>query len=489
MDDTQEMVLARNPAAVARPSTCRTSNGQLEVVRNRPFEAPPMLRLLESWASLPTLSQVSMDIGRLIAESRRRRCPLALIYLDLDGFRSLSAAHGRALADDVIQFAASKVRHVNSPNAVIMRRGIDGFVMVITELPGAADTAASIQQILDAIAVPRHLGEGTLRVTASAGIAMFPKDGEDVATLSRNARAALRESKATRPGGLRFHSQNVAVIAKRRLRLEMDLRGAIENNELTLHYQPQFEVATGAVCGVEVLTRWFRSDGSAVEPGIFIPLAEQTRLIGQLGTWVLQHACTTARDWKSSHTKLLMLCVNVSPLQIDENFAAKIRLALQLTGFPASQLELEITESALVSNTSVIVKCFRQLKEIGVRIAIDDFGTGYSSLNYLSRLPVDRLKLDKSLVHNLTTRWRDVAILRSIIGLGKELGVTVIAEGVETEQQFKVLKELGCQQVQGYLLARPVAPQDALALLEKRWGMRHASGAATHAVLERSHEV
>ena len=274
---------------------------------------------------------------------------------------------------------------------------------------------------------------------------------------------------------------NVVQAAQRRLRLETCLRRAIENDELTLYYQPQFEVRNGAACGVEVLARWFRRDGTVVEPCVFIPVAEETQLIGALGSWVLQEACKTVRQWRTHAMKSLTLCVNVSTHQIDETLASIVQRAIERTGFPASRLELEITESALMGNAEVIIDCFQQLKEIGVRIAIDDFGTGYSSLSYLSRLPVDRLKLDKSLVHNLSRQWKDVAILRSVIALGKELGIAVIAEGVETEQQFQTLEELGCQQVQGYLLARPAPQNVAHATLTRRWGTRKTP--STYAIL------
>lgn len=287
------------------------------------------------------------------------------------------------------------------------------------------------------------------------------------------ARAAARESKAKHPGALRFHSGNVTVLAKRRLLLETDLRRAIENNELTLFFQPQFDIADGHACGVEALARWFRSDGSVVEPRTFIPLAEKTHVIGALGAWVLKQACETVKVWRTQRSDPVTLCVNVSAHQINKTFAKEVERSLKGTGFPSKQLELEITESALISDAHAIIECFRHLKAMGVRIAIDDFGTGYSSLNYLSRLPVDRLKLDKSLVHNLTTQWKDVAIARAVIELGKELGIAVIAEGVETERQFQVLKDLGCLQVQGYLLARPTSQEKVRAMIERPWGGRN----------------
>jgi diguanylate cyclase (GGDEF)-like protein len=418
---------------------------------------------------LPTLARVSRQVGRLIAAARRNGHELALISLDLDGLCLVSEAYGRAEADAAIKRAASILRAVAPPHSVIARNGTDGFVVVFINPPNAA---TGVQQILDAIAAPRDDGGKALRITASAGVAMFPGDGDDVDTLSRNAFAAMRESSGKCRGALRFHSGNAALRAQRRLSLETDLRRAIETDALTLYYQPQFEVDSGVACGVEVLARWFRRDGTAVEPSIFIPLAEQTQLIGALGSWVLQEACKTVRQWPLRAAEPLTLSVNVSSRQIDEHFAAVVQRAIERTGFAAQQLELEITESALIGNAETILECLRQLKEIGVKIAIDDFGTGYSGLSYLSRLPVDRLKLDKSLIHNLTSQWKDVAILRSIIALAKELGVAVIAEGVETEQQFQVLKQLGCAQVQGYLLARPAPPNAAHEILTRRWGAR-----------------
>jgi diguanylate cyclase (GGDEF)-like protein len=408
----------------------------------------------------------------LIDEANRQRRTLAFVSFDLDGFRLLRETIGQTKGDELIKRAAHIVKTISSPDAAVARHGTDGFIVVFTGFVSGAEAAVCVQQILAAIAVPCLVGGETLRITASAGVAMYPRDGTDLDTLSGKARGAARESKTKCPGALRFHSGNVTVLAKRRLRLEMDLRHAIENKELTLFFQPQFDVADGHMCGVEALTRWFRSDGSVVEPRTFIPLAEKTHVISELGAWVLKQACETVNAWRTRGSEPVTLCVNVSAHQINESFAKGVHRVLRSTGFPAKQLELEITESALISDAHTIIECFRRLKTMGARIAIDDFGTGYSSLNYLSRLPVDRLKLDKSLVHNLTTQWKDVAIARAVIELGKELGMGVIAEGVETEKQFLILKSLGCLQVQGYLLARPSSHNAARAMIGRPWGSR-----------------
>jgi diguanylate cyclase (GGDEF)-like protein len=437
---------------------------------------------------LPTLRQMTARLTCLIAEVRRTHRTFALVAINLDGFLLFRETYGHSLGDDMLKRAAAVVLGAPCPDVIVAHDGPDGFMVALIGLKNSAATVVCVQQILDAIAMPRNIGGETLRVYASAGIAVFPKDGEDTETLSRNAWGAMRESNDKWGGALRFHSENAAVIAKRRLRLEMDLRCAIDNKELTLYYQPQFEVSNGRASGVEALARWFRAGGVTVEPAVFIPLAERTRMIGALGSWVLEEACKTVYRWPTRGPGPVTLCVNVSPHQLDRALVAAVERALELSGFPAKHLELEITESALVSNANAVIECLRQLKTLGIRIAIDDFGTGYSSLSYLSRLPLDRLKVDKSLIHNLATRWKDVAILASIIGLGRELGLEVIAEGVETEQQFQVLKQLGCPQVQGYLLARPAPQEEAQNMLAGGWAAPHALAAFLKpAVTENAH--
>jgi diguanylate cyclase (GGDEF)-like protein len=481
MDDCVESNLGKGtlPAAVL---PLRVTHDIERLPANRPVSGAKMAELTRrsigapcaepnSLMGLPQFAQLSAVIGPLLTEAQRLHRTFALVCFDLDGFRLICETFGQAQGDAVLQRVAAIVKTRARPNAIVSRHGTDGFIVALTDSASAAGTAGCVQQILDEIAAPFVIGEEILRITASAGIALFPRDGTDVDTLSRNARCAARESKARCPGALRFHSGNVTVLAKRRLRLEMDLCRAIENHELTLLFQPQFNVADGRACGVEALARWTKHDGTQVEPRIFIPLAEKSQMIRALGAWVVNEACQVVSR-QTQGLEPVTLCVNVSPHQINRTFAKDLQRILKHTGFPAERLELEITENALISNTHSIIECFRQLKAMGIRIAIDDFGTGYSSLHYLSRLPVDRLKLDKSLVHNLPTRWKDVAIVRAIVELGRELGIAVIAEGVETEQQFQVLKSLGCLQVQGYLLARPTSQQEAFSMIERRWGSR-----------------
>jgi EAL domain-containing protein (putative c-di-GMP-specific phosphodiesterase class I) len=262
------------------------------------------------------------------------------------------------------------------------------------------------------------------------------------------------------------------------LLLERDLAAALRLRTLRVEYQPQFDLSSGRGCGVEALARWVRSTGELIAPSIFIRLAERSGQIRALGEWVLKAACATAGAWCSRPGHLTTLSVNVSALQIDEKFCEVIERTLKHTGFPARQLELEITESALMANPALSIDYLKAWKQLGVRIAMDDFGIGYSSLSSLSRLPVDRLKLDRSLIHRMTLDRKSAAVMRLIVSLGAELDMEVIAEGVETEEQLRILMDLGCPQVQGYLLSRPMPADQAQAALGRTWGNRPIPPAA-----------
>jgi EAL domain-containing protein (putative c-di-GMP-specific phosphodiesterase class I) len=275
-------------------------------------------------------------------------------------------------------------------------------------------------------------------------------------------------------GTLDFSPQcsNVQPLMDSSFELELDLAEALRLRALRVEYQPQFDLASGRGCGVEALARWVRSTGEIMAPSVFIRVAERAGMIHTLGAWVLHSACATASIWCSRTAQPTTLSVNVSALQIDEEFCAVIEETLKQTDFPAKQLELEITESALMANPARSIEYLKAWKRLGVRIAMDDFGTGYANLSFLSRLPVDRLKLDRSLVQRMTLDRKSAAVVRLIVSLGAELDMEVIAEGVETEEQLQMLTDLGCQQAQGYLLGRPMVAEQVQALLGKTWGNR-----------------
>jgi EAL domain-containing protein (putative c-di-GMP-specific phosphodiesterase class I) len=264
--------------------------------------------------------------------------------------------------------------------------------------------------------------------------------------------------------------------------LEARLIAAVRRRELKVHFQPQYDVDSGQGFGVEALARWTLPDGADISPTVFIPMAERISIIRRLGAWVLGQACETVARWGRLGGQRPTLSVNVSTHQMDERFCGVIDRILKTTGLPPGQLELEITESAIIADTELAIACCEEWRTLGVHIALDDFGTGYSSLNYLARLPVDRVKLDKSFAERTTFEKKTAAIVRSLLALGKEMGVAVLVEGVETEQQFALLERLGCRQVQGYLLAKPCPAAEARALLLIPWGTRF--GAISRSPLE-----
>jgi diguanylate cyclase (GGDEF)-like protein len=426
----------------------------------------------DTLTGLPNLTQLGRLVTRAIERSASGR-RFAVVSLNLDRFRFASEVVGRNGADLILKQTAELLQAECRDRDAIARVASDEFLLVLTDIDDVFEVGVLVHGLLAAVAKPRRVSGREIQVTASAGIALFPDDGATFEALIGSADAAMHESKAGGPGRFQFHSSDRVRHAQERRRLEADLRTAIRREEMSLHFQPQFDIRTGQVCGVEALTRWYREDGSTVSPATFIPLAEQSGLIDALGEWALHAGCGAAVLWKGSGGATPTLSVNVSSQQISDRFTAVIADAMRLSGLPAERLELEITESVLISNPTQVLDCLAAWKRLGVRVAVDDFGTGYSSLSYLSRLPVDRLKIDKSLVHGMMVEPKDSAIVRAVISLGRELGFTVIAEGVETEAQLAALDALGCEQAQGFLLAAPAAASDAEALMTRRWGARH----------------
>ena len=421
---------------------------------------------------LPNLAHVNDLVCEAILRAHDSKQSMALVVLNLDRFRFVDEDLGRRLADEVLRAIGAALREKSREHDSVARVGPDEFMVVFSDVRDARQVATLVQGLLNTVATPRIVAGHELQITASAGIALYPNDGADFESLLHKATEAMHEAKAITRGGLQFHSSEVVRHAQQRRQIESGLRYALQRNELSLHYQPQFEIRTGRACGVEALARWFRADGQAVSPALFIPVAERTGLIGDLGNWALRAGCKAAASWTSADIAAPTMSVNVSTRQISESFTAEIEHALAASGLPPERLELEITESVLIGDADHALDCLACWKGLGVRIAVDDFGTGYSNLSYLSRLPIDRLKMDRSLIHGMTRKSREAAIVRAVISLGRELGFTVLAEGVETEEQFTMLADLGCDQAQGYLLTPPTSATEARALMSQRWGAR-----------------
>jgi diguanylate cyclase (GGDEF)-like protein len=426
----------------------------------------------DTLTGLPNLAHMDDLVCRSIRRARDNAQRMALVILDLDRFRFVDEDLGRSLANHVLQEIGAGLQEKSREHDSVARVGPDEFMIVLSDLRDAHEAGTLVQGLLESVAMPRRIAAHELQITASAGIALFPNDGADFESLLSRATEALHEAKTVTRGGLQFHSSELVRHAQQRRQLESGLRNAIQRNELSLYYQPQFEIRSGRVCGVEALARWFRSDGQPVAPAVFIPLAERSGMIGELGIWALRTGCKAAADWTGTATTPPTLCVNVSTQQICESFTAEIEHALAASGLPAGRLELEITESVFIGDADRTLDCLARWKALGVRIAVDDFGTGYSNFSYLSRLPIDRLKMDRSLIHGMALRSKEATIVRAVISLGRELGFTVLAEGVETEEQLGMLAELGCEQAQGYLLSRPTSAAEARVLMCQRWGAR-----------------
>ncbi len=348
-------------------------------------------------------------------------------------------------------------------DATMGRLGGDEFSLLITELREAQDTSVLAERLLQALASPVALDGRQIHISASIGIATFPESGPDAASLLKNADAAMYAAKYSGKNTYRFHDPAMSSKASDRLTLEGAMRDALDRREFLLHYQPKMDVVTGQIKGLEALVRWQRPGRGLVAPAAFIPLAEETGLIVPLGAWVLSEACAQAARWARTDLPAVTVSVNLSVRQCQPELLKTVAQALETAGLNPGQLELEITESFLAKDARELVAVLRELRTMGIKLSIDDFGSGYFSFTSLKDLPVDVLKIDRSLIQELETNAGDVAIVRAIIVMAHTLGLRVVGEGVETTGQLAVLRELGCDQAQGYLLSKP---QDASTITE-----------------------
>ena len=406
-------------------------------------------------------------LAQSIADARRHRTRLALMFIDMDNFKAINDSLGHAVGDEYLIEIARRLRSELREADIVARPGGDEFVVVLTDAHSVDAVATVAAGLLDALAGQMQLAQQRISPSASVGIAMFPQDGEDRGVLMKNADIAMYAAKGAGRGGYRFFDVSMTEAADLRLRMEAELRDAIAAESLELHYQPQVNAVTGRIVGVEALIRWRKSPTELVPPGQFIPLAEETGLIGAIGEWALREACATLQRWRGAGLGDLHMAVNLSARQLhNAQFPAVVERALAATGVPPHLLELEVTESVAMEDPQVTINTLRALKRLGVLLSIDDFGTGYSSLAYLKLLPIDRLKLDRTFVTDIEVDPNDAVICAATIGLAHNLGLTVVAEGVETRAQADYLKGLDCDLMQGYLFARPQPEADVRACIE-----------------------
>ncbi|WP_269532698.1 EAL domain-containing protein [Chitinimonas sp. BJYL2] len=406
-----------------------------------------------------------------IDEAKRHDEQRALIFVDLDHFKTINDSLGHDVGDRLLKEVAVRLNHALRAGDVVGRLGGDEFVILLRHLDKSEDASYVAERVLERLAESFVLDEHELVVTPSLGLAVYPVDGEDYDTLVRNADAAMYHAKENGRNTFSFYTADMNTKAREILALENQLRRALERNEFVLHYQPQVEMETGRIVGVEALVRWQHPERGLVGPMHFIPIAEQRGLIGAIGQWVLREACMQNLRWQQAGLPPIEVAVNLSAVQFYRSeLVDEIARTLNETGLDARWLALEVTESVIVQDVESTIGTLAALKRMGLKLAIDDFGTGYSSLNYLKRFKVDKLKIDRSFVMDIPGDSDDSAITRAVIHLSRNLGLYVIAEGVETEEQWRFLRQEGCGEVQGYLVSRPLAPDDLAAFLAQgRW--------------------
>ncbi len=395
---------------------------------------------------------------------------LAVIYLDLDQFKFVNDTLGHHTGDLLLKDVANRLRGVIRKADTVSRLGGDEFIIIIDDIATHANLILVVDKIRHVFGTPFSLDMHEIFVTASIGVTLYPSDGDSAEKLMKNADTAMYHAKERGRNNYEFFSEEMNVRVSERLLMETGLRNALARNEFLLHYQPRVNTATGRIVGVEALIRWQHPEKGIISPDAFIPLAEETGLIVPIGEWVLRTSCAQARAWRSAGLETMKVSVNISFRQFThDNLPATIRSILQDTGLEPFCLELEITESLIMLDPEGAVIILNELKEMGISIAIDDFGTGYSSLSHLKRLPVDTLKVDKSFIRGICESKSDETLTATIINMGHNLGLSMVAEGVENEDQLQFLKRSNCQEVQGYYFSRPLSAK-SLQTLVATWG-------------------
>jgi predicted signal transduction protein with EAL and GGDEF domain/DNA-binding response OmpR family regulator len=437
---------------------------------------------------LPNRTFLREQLGLILAEARRYRRTVAVMGVDLDRFERINDTFGHGAGDEVLKEAAMRMRRalrtsdtlgrdVGEPGALMMdgdtvaRIGGDEFVAVLGEVRTPDDASLVARRLIEEFARPFELRGSEMFVTATVGIAVYPDDGEDVETLLRHAELAMHDGKESGRSTFRFYARVMNERAQRRIGLESGLRTALERGEFVLHYQPRVQLADGRPDSVEALVRWQHPQRGLVPPGEFIPVAEDSGAIVPIGEWVLRAACADAARWNRELPSPIRVAVNISARQFqDPQLAMAVGRALRDTKLDPALLEVEITEGVVMQDAAAAKEMLSALRTLGVRVALDDFGTGYSSLSYLTRFPVDTLKVDRSFVREALSSKASATITGAIIALSRSLGLTVVAEGIETEEQLAFLREQGCAEGQGFLFAKPMPLAELRPWLEARLG-------------------
>jgi len=420
----------------------------------------------DALTGLPNRMLLNDRVSQAIIAAPHHMKKVAVLFLDLDGFKHINDSLGHPIGDKLLQSIANRLVECARDSDTVSRQGGDEFVVLLSEVEQAEDAAIAARRMLQTVAECYSIDRHDLHVTASVGVSVYPDDGLDAETLIKNADTAMYQAKESGRQSYKFFKPAMNVRAVERQSLEEGLQRALERRELTLYYQPQVNLTTGAITGAEALIRWMHPTRGLVSPADFIPVAEDCGLILSIGAWVLREACGQARAWMDAGLRATNMAVNVSAMEFrDQNFLENLFAILAETGLDPKSLELELTESVLMKHAASTAKILQALRESGMRVAVDDFGTGYSSLSYLRKFPVDTLKIDQSFIRQISTDGDDTTIVKAVIGMARDLKLRVIAEGVETPEQAVFLRACRCQEAQGYYFGRPVPPQQFAMLL------------------------
>jgi diguanylate cyclase (GGDEF)-like protein len=424
----------------------------------------------DALTGLPNRLHLQRLLPRLLARAARDGSRLALLNLDLDHFKNVNDSLGHGSGDRLLAAVAQRLRSVVAAHDIVVRMGGDEFVIVATLLPDAVIVDSIAERVRSAIAVPLDIDGVTLSVVPSIGISVYPEDGTDPEQLLKHADIALYTAKDRGRGNHQFYTPEMNARLRERLGLERALRQALDNNELFVEYQPCVDLQTLRTVSLEALIRWRTADGTYIPPSRFIPIAEQSNLIVEIGAYVLKRVCLQLSEWQRERLPLVPVSVNISVRQFETTPLASVVSGLaQELGIDASLLHFEITESAAMQNSQQQLGSLQALRNLGSRILIDDFGTGYSSLSYLKHLPIDTLKIDRAFVRDMASDANDAAIVRAIVGVAKSLGLMLVAEGIESAEQLDCLRRLGCECGQGFFFSPSVSAEDCRNML---WQLR-----------------
>jgi diguanylate cyclase (GGDEF)-like protein/PAS domain S-box-containing protein len=416
---------------------------------------------------LPNRLLLNDRLTQAIALAQRHTSEVAVLFLDLDGFKHINDSLGHPMGDKLLQSIAKRLVDCVRNSDTVSRQGGDEFVVLLSEMEDAEDAAIMARKMLQAVAEAHCIDQHDLYITSSIGLSVYPDDGLDAETLIKNADTAMYQAKENGRQSYQFFKPAMNVRAVERQSIEESLRRALERGEFTVHYQPKINLRTREITGAEALIRWTHPVRGPVPPAQFIPIAEDCGLILPIGQWVLGEACKQARTWLDAGLSLKTMAVNISAMEFrDDNFLANVFATLKDTGLGPRALELELTESVLMKRAESAASVLKTLRASGVQVAVDDFGTGYSSLSYLRKFPIDALKIDQSFIRQITTVPGEIAIVTAVISMGRSLKLRVVAEGVETQKELEFLQAHHCDEAQGYYFSRPVPAHEFAQLLK-----------------------